>query len=410
MTTPATDARLRDGRVLAVEPDPTHRRRLKAALATRFREPAQIVATADEAITAIERQLPDLVLTSSFLSEDGVRTLTAYFKARPDTSHVPIVITPQLEGTQSASPPPSRFAWLRRSHNVSVLCQADAFLEQIGEYLEQARTVRAVREAERDVITATSFDLKPAEMHLVQKPFHTITLRAGSSAATVTRVSERRRMTRLRQDQLPWLRMARLPWGTDVELVDVSRTGVLVETTSQMRPGTVVDLEFLGKNLSATVPSRVLRTSVSHVDRLGVRYRIAATFTRNLFLIDPVDASEIPLNPMAVGEILARTLADTQGDPGPSGIRARFEHEVQRLVPVSTVRIQQTPTTGPVAADSIYFTVPSASGRAVLQASFDRTRPPSATEFKILKSAAYLAAVLLEFAPFEPDCVLRALA
>jgi hypothetical protein len=76
---------------------------------------------------------------------------------------------------------------------------------------------------------------------------------------------------------------------------------------------------------------------------------------------------------------------------------------------VCTVRIQQGPT-GDATGDSIYFSIPSASGTAVLQATFDRARPPSAMEFKVLKSAVYLAAALLEFAPFERDCELRALA
>jgi hypothetical protein len=146
------------------------------------------------------------------------------------------------------------------------------------------------------------------------------------------------------------------------------------------------------------------------VDRIGVRYRVADAFTRDLVLIDSIGGAQAALNPAAVGEILARTLADVPTGGSPASMRARFEHEVQRLVPVCTVRIQKTPTAGAATADSIYFTVPCTSGRAVLQATFDRVRPPSAAEFKALKSSAALAAVLLEFAPFADDCDLRALA
>jgi hypothetical protein len=179
---------------------------------------------------------------------------------------------------------------------------------------------------------------------------------------------------------------------------------------ARMTPGTLVDLEFLGRDLSTTVPSRILRTTVAHVDRLGVRYRVAAAFTRDFGLIDSIGGSDRTLNPADVGEILARTLADLRTGGSAASMRARFEREVQRLVPVCAVRIQRTPSAGAATADSIYFTVPCASGRAVLQATFDCMRPPSAAEFKVLKSSAYLAAVLLEFAPFEDDTALRALA
>ena len=374
-------------------------------LDTRLQEAAHIVASAEEAIRALETGLPDLVLTSSFLTPAAVRTLTAHLRSRTDASHVPVLITPQLAEDQSAAAPSPLFGWLRRPHTLSEPCEPPAFLQQLDEYFQQAR---AAREA-RDLVVPVSVDLDAREMSIVQPP-PTIVLRGGADASPmVGRPSDRRRMARLRHEQLPWLRVAKLPWGSEVEVVDVSRSGVLVETTSRMTPGTVVDLEFLGRDLNATVPSRVLRTSVGHVDRLGVRYRVAAAFTRDFGLIDSVAASDGPLNATAVGEILARTFAGVQKGSNPASTRARFESEVQRLVPLCRVRVLPEPT-GDAPGDSIYFSIPTASGSAVLQATFDRTRPPSATEFKVLKSAVYLAAAMLEFAPFERDCELRALA
>jgi len=396
----AADLRLQSGRMLVIEPDPSRRRRLKALFDTRLREPAQIVPSAEEAVRRIECRLPDLVLTSSFLSPEGVRTLTAHLTSRPDASHVPVLITPQLEDAQPAAPSSRRFTWLRRSHGGPGLCPPDAFLQQLGEYVELARAARAAHA----LIPPASIKVEPTDLHLVQKPSHVI------DAPSMARSSDRRRVARLQHQQLPWLRMARLPWGSEVELVDVSRTGVLVETMARMTPGTLVDLEFLGRDLTTTVPSRILRTTVAHVDRLGVRYRVAAAFTRDFGLLDSIGGSDRVLNPADVGEILTRTLADLRTGASPASMRARFEREVQRLVPVCAVRIQQTPTAAAATADSIYFTVPCASGRAVLQATFDCMRPPSAAEFKVLKSSAHLAAVILEFAPFENDCALRALA
>ena len=408
------EARVRSGRVLAIEPDPSLRRRLKAVLETGFRESAPVVESAAAAIRAIERQLPDLVLTSSLLGPAEVETLTAHLKARPGAAHVPVLITPHLEGAQAAPSSSRRFLWRRRrSMPLANPCDPDTFLQQLDEYLDHSREVRAaLGRVVPVIIEPVSSGFERSETRLVQSRSHVLTMRAGASGSAMTpNPADRRRAPRTRQDQLPWLAMSRLPWGSEIKVVDVSRSGVLIETTSRMTPGTLVDLEFLGKDLTTTVPSRILRTTVADADRLGVRYRVAAAFTRDLDLIETLGGSdERLLKPKEVGEILTRTFADIEWGCSPAAIRGRFEREVQRLVPVCSVRIQQSPTRGARGDDSIYFTIPWASGPAVLQATFDRTRPPSAMEFKVLKSSAYLAAVLLDFAPFEREFGLRALA
>src|SRR5579859_2297080 len=167
--------------MLVIEPDPSRRRRLKALFEGRLREPAQIVPSAEEAVRKIESQLPDLVLTSSFLSPDGVRTLTAHLTSRPDASHVPVLITPQLADAPSAAPPSSRFAWRRRSHGGSTVCQPATFLQQLGEYVELARAARAAHE----LITPASIDVEPADLRLVQKPSRAI------DAALISRAADR---------------------------------------------------------------------------------------------------------------------------------------------------------------------------------------------------------------------------
>ena len=94
--------------------------------------------------------------------------------------------------------------------------------------------------------------------------------------------SDRRRATRHQRDEVPWLWSAKLPWGTEVTLVDVSKTGVLVETTSRITLGSTLDLQFVGQNTNVSVPARILRSDVAQVDALGVRYRVAAAFNRDL--------------------------------------------------------------------------------------------------------------------------------
>ncbi|HEX6464036.1 MAG TPA: hypothetical protein VFZ98_06280, partial [Vicinamibacterales bacterium] len=307
----------------AIEPDPTHRRQLKAALERRFREPAQIVASANAAIRIIEQQLPDLVLTSSFLRPAEVETLTAHLKARPDSSHVPVLITPHLADVQHAPSSSFRFPWRgRRCDAPPDSSQADAFLQQLEDYLDQSHAARTAPK----LIAPISNDADRPGIRLMQ---------AASACPVsvqrtpfITRPPDRRRAPRARHEQLPWLRLARLPWGSDMDVVDVSRSGALIETTARMTPGTFVDLEFLSKDMTTTVPSRVLRTSVAHVDRRGVRYRVAAAFARDFHLLDRGGAPEEPLfEPKAMGEILTRALVEADRHGSPEAIRARFERE-----------------------------------------------------------------------------------
>ena len=90
--------------------------------------------------------------------------------------------------------------------------------------------------------------------------------------------SDRRREKRHHRDELPGLWSAKLPWGTEVTLVDVSKRGVLVETTSRVTLGSTLDLQFVGQDAQVSIPARILRTDVADVTGLGVRYRVAASF------------------------------------------------------------------------------------------------------------------------------------
>ena len=173
---------------------------------------------------------------------------------------------------------------------------------------------------------------------------------------------------------MPGLWSAKLPWGTEVTLVDVSKTGVLVETTSRITLGSTLDLQFVGQNTNVSVPARILRSDVAQVDALGVRYRVAAAFNRDLDLLEPCeDAADASVKPAALAEMLARVLADVDSRSGPLALRARFEDELRKMLPVRNVQIRQSPLMSSDEDDSIDFNVPAGSGSPVLQATFERT-------------------------------------
>ncbi len=71
-------------------------------------------------------------------------------------------------------------------------------------------------------------------------------------------------------------------------------------------------------------------------------------------------------------------------------------------MPVRDIQVRRTPAITSRETESIYFTVPRVGGnRQILQATFEPGYRPSATEFRLLKAAASMAAVVLEFAPPE---------
>jgi hypothetical protein len=78
-------------------------------------------------------------------------------------------------------------------------------------------------------------------------------------------------------------------------------------------------------------------------------------------------------------------------------MRLHFEEELRKMLPLRSVQIRQSPLMSSDEDDSIYFNVPAGSGSPVLQATFEPDSLPSPSEFKLLKAAASLAAVVLEF-------------
>src|SRR5262245_384052 len=72
--------------------------------------------------------------------------------------------------------------------------------------------------------------------------------------------NERRAHPRFAASELHGLRTARVKYGQDVSVIDISAGGVLFETTGDLKPDSTIVLEFAGANRTILVPSRVVRT------------------------------------------------------------------------------------------------------------------------------------------------------
>jgi hypothetical protein len=92
----------------------------------------------------------------------------------------------------------------------------------------------------------------------------------------------RPRAERLEHADVPWLSTVKLPWDLDVRPLNISSTGLLLETRAKIPPGSVADLKLSGPEWQITVRACFVRSEVAFVNALGVKYHIAAEFDRQL--------------------------------------------------------------------------------------------------------------------------------
>jgi len=116
---------------------------------------------------------------------------------------------------------------------------------------------------------------------------------APAPSAADLRVHQRRRA-----EECQWLHRARFKYGPDVNVVDISKGGVLVETASELICHGRVIFEFTGPDTRILVPSRVVRAGLEVVGGAAV-YRGGYAFERPLLLADATQQDGEGLLPTA---------------------------------------------------------------------------------------------------------------
>jgi len=91
----------------------------------------------------------------------------------------------------------------------------------------------------------------------------------------------RRVHERLRASEVRWLRGARIKYGADFRVLDISAGGMLVETSSQLSPDANIVVELLGPESPLLVPSRVVRCRMASLGEI-LKYQGACEFKRPL--------------------------------------------------------------------------------------------------------------------------------
>lgn len=109
----------------------------------------------------------------------------------------------------------------------------------------------------------------------------------GEAQTVGNRGADRRAHRRLTVSELSWLKHARIKYGPDVSLIDLSVGGAQIETTtSPPQPGSTVVIELAAGKRTWPVPARVLRCRIASLAPHAI-YRGAVAFKK------PLDFEEI---------------------------------------------------------------------------------------------------------------------
>ena len=391
-------------RILAVETDRERAWRLKKLVREHVRAKLIVAPTVQAAIAVINERIPDLILVSAFLPPNEESDLIAHVRQLTHAPYLQMLTIPAIamvddEPAQDTGGLLSVFS--RRRESARPGYNRDAVGAQIEEYLARGRWLRDEHEAMQACTALVARDALH-ESHALAAPSELV--RANGE--------ERWRARRATQAELPWLSGIKLSWGLELGLLNISSTGVLVETTTKLLPGTAADLVLTGPETNLIVPARFVRSEVGHIDTLGVRYQAAAAFDSTLELLTPARPAPAALAPKALADLLTAVLAEGESRSAPAC--ERFAQGLRRLSGVRDIQVRQIPIAPQDDSESIYFDVPGrVSSRAVLQVMFDPRHALQESEFRLLRAAAWMTAAVLEmdradsFSRAQPTALVR---
>lgn len=194
--------------LLVVQPDGRQADLLRNAVHSRVAADLVVVESLQEAVVAIERAVPDVVLLSSLIpaAEDYV---CAYLATLPYAGHVQVLLMPHLgRGDHAVTAVPSwQVRWWRR-HDPPIVtqpwCDPAMFTRDLAAYLARAQALKA--------------------QHACHEPCPVSLGRP-----------ERRRDRRFLNHEVPWISVVRI--GTErADLIDVSSRGALLRTHTRPAP------------------------------------------------------------------------------------------------------------------------------------------------------------------------------
>jgi CheY-like chemotaxis protein len=314
-------------RVLVVEPDLERARVLARMLRPSISFRLEIVTNADEALRSMANELPELVMTSTLLSPADVAAITGYVRQVAPGCRLPVVDLPFAisDKVVIATAPESKVFGLgmlrRRTVAVRPMCDVTSLREHIEQYLQQSLHEPAPLQDRLETLAllsrAESGWLVPAPVRDAAAAMH------RSASGGLDQRPDRRRARRRRLEDLPARWQLKLPGAPDVDIVNISTSGVLLETATQIIPGSILDVQLFGQDRNLNVPARMLRTEVVGAGAVGPRYRVAAAFARELEILEAELSRSMP-EIGSVAEALRRASAAIEQAAEPVAVASGF--------------------------------------------------------------------------------------
>ena len=336
--------------VLAFEADPTQTEGIRHVVCDLVGARLTVATSLDHLLHALREETPDLVLLPALVSPSQENALVESLRSLPHASHVDTLLTPVLPPREPATAPQGWRRWTRRASSASALAaETEQFAGRVHWALERARDKRAhaldahrellptpepsMALARRDGDEADQLDAAMSEPVIVESADLLVTrlvepvvlavepapvieaassllhlLEASSDQRVIApedleledatsrllrrlsqpeaRHADRRQYRRFTARELPGFRSARIRSGPDVELVDVSAGGALLETNARLQPESEALLELFGSARKTVVPFRVLRCQIAAIDG-SPKYLGACVFK------EPLDLDEL---------------------------------------------------------------------------------------------------------------------
>jgi hypothetical protein len=144
-----------------------------------------------------------------------------------------------------------------------------------------------------------------AELH---RGFSDVVCIGDSVEIAVDPVSNRRTYERLNASDLEWLKGARVKYGAEVRVLDISAGGMLLETEHQLAPDANVVLELIGPHSPILIPSRVLRCRAASLGEI-LRYQGACAFKRPLTI--PELTAKLAARPQPAAPVARQAMPTT---------------------------------------------------------------------------------------------------
>jgi CheY-like chemotaxis protein len=284
--------------ILAIEPDPDRTVILQRLVSEKLKAEVVVASSANDAISALSERQPDLILTSTLLSPNDDQRLTAHLRSVPALDHLPVLTIPPFVQTDVRQDD-LIFDFFRRHERAKPAYDVSAIASRIREAVEQSRMDAArYGDAWRP---ARALLLEKSRERAVEEAVHLLRTLDAELERYCGLTPQKDRATRWERFELPWLESVRLTWGAQLHLLNMSSSGLLVESGMRMTLGNRADFQIEDcDNRDIVIAGRIVRSDVSSVNHLGVKYVTAAVFEKPFELIGP-DGSLPPILPQPRG-------------------------------------------------------------------------------------------------------------